>query len=228
MACLIWYSYSLYQKGRASVWRIRAEFGRGDSPKYIGVDGSLMSYPPDYDDKLTDDLHSELASLKEVSVEETSEMGRLVERLDGEFRKLFEDPPHRDRVMAFLKGITQAPALASAPSKGPVRDTLIEMASMSSRLDQTEEPSEGLATAESVGRRSHELVHTIESFLPALRPTEIITGLFHRVSAYLSRLIKNVVAKIREFAKRIDATSFSIGFTIPPPSFTVTINFGGS
>jgi hypothetical protein len=186
-----------------------------------------MSPSPGYDEKLTDDLHSELASLKDVSVEETSEMARLVERLDGEFRKLFEDSPHHDRVMGFLKGVTQAPALASAPSKGPVRDALLEMASMSSRLDQTQEPSEGLATAESVGRRSHELIHTIESFLPALRPTDVITGLFHRLSAFLSRMIQNVVAKIGEFAKLIDATSFSIGFTIPPPSFTVTINFGG-
>jgi hypothetical protein len=187
-----------------------------------------MVYPPDYDGQLTEDLRSELASLKEMSVEESSELSRLLVRLDGEFRKLFDDSPHYDRVMAFLKGIARAPAPANAPSKGPVRDTLLEMVSMSSRLDQTDEPSEGLATAEGVGRRTHELIHTMEGFLPALRPTEIISGFFHRVSAYLSRLIKNVVVKIREFAKRIDATSFSIGFTIPPPSFNVTINFGGS
>jgi hypothetical protein len=187
-----------------------------------------MTSAPEYDGKLTDDLRSELASLEQLSGEETSELNRLLERLDGEFRKLFEDSPHHDRVTAFLKGISRAPALASAPSKGPVRDTLYEIASMSSWLDGTQEPSEGLATAETVGRRSHELVHTIESFLPALRPGEVITDLFHRISAYLSRLIKNVVAKIRAFAALLDATSFSIGFTIPPPSFTVTINFGGS
>ena len=95
---------------------------------------------------------------------------------------------------------------------------------MSSRLDQTEEPSEGLAVVESVARRAHELLRMIDGLLPALRPAEILTGPFHRLSAYLGRPVKNVVARIREFAKRIDATSFSIVFTILPPSFPVTIN----
>jgi hypothetical protein len=187
-----------------------------------------MPAPPNYDDKLTEDLRSELDSLKDASEEETSQVAGLIDRLDGEFRQLFEDASHHDRVLAFLRGNSRAPAFASSPSKGPVRDTFLEMASLSSRLDQTAEPSEGLAAAESVGRRAHELIHTIESFLPALEPKDIITQLFHRLSTYLSRLIQNVVAKIREFAQRIDATSFSLGFTVPPPSFTVTLNFGGS
>ena len=200
---------------------------RADTPKYRVVDGSLMTFPSDYDEKLTADLRAELDRLDQASDQEVSELGRLVERLDGEFRRLFEDPSHHDRATGFLTRSSKSSAAAGSLPKGPVRETLDEVASMSSRLDQVAEPSEGLAAAESVGRRSHELLHTIESFLPALRPTDILSGLFHRVTAYLDRLLRNVVAKIGAFAKSIDATSFSLGFTIPPPSFTVTINFGG-
>jgi hypothetical protein len=179
-----------------------------------------------YDEKLTAALQSELDSRGGVSAQETTGLGRLVERLEGEFRRLFDDDEHRDRVVGYLRGVAKLPQLTATPSQGPVRETLVEMVSMSSRLDQTAEPSEGLATAETVGRRAHELLHTIESFLPALRPSELITDAFHRLSAYLSRLIKNVVVRVRQFAKSVDATSFSIGFSLPPPSFSVSLTFG--
>ena len=179
-----------------------------------------------YDRQLTDDLNTEITARGEPTEAETHELRQLADRLEGEFRQIFEDPSHQDRAVGFLRGIAHSSGAMPPASRGPLRDTLVEIASLSARLDQTAEPSEGLAAAERVGRRAHELAHTIESLIPALRPSDAITGFIHRLSAFLSRLLDNVVARIREFAKRIGATAFTIDVSFPPPSFTIGLTFG--
>ncbi len=185
-----------------------------------------MSDERPYDRQLTADLHAEITAWGEPSEAETQELRQLLGRLEGEFRSILEDSAHPDRIVGFLRGIPPGTGGLRAASKGPVRDTLVELVSLSSQLDQTVEPAEGFASAERVGHRAHELVHTIERLIPALRPSDGITGLIHDLSAFLARLIGNVVARIREFAKRIGATAFSIDFSFPPPSFSVGLIFG--
>gem|GEM_PF-2851299 len=190
-----------------------------------------MAADPEYDATLTARIRAELDEMGAPTAKEGSELERLIDRLDGEFRRLFADPSRQKRTAEFLR----APAGTSRPGAGlpgssadPVRRTLGEIATMSSRLDSTTDASEGFAVAESVARRAHELSHTIEGFFSALDPAEAITTGFRRLGTLLSQLIRNAIAKLRAFARLLGISSFSIAFATLPPEFTVTFTFGGS
>lgn len=178
-----------------------------------------------YDSGLTEEMGAELKRLGSPSTEEEAEVRELAARLEGEFPHLFDSADHRERTLGFLRGDPRATRTGS--SQGPVRDTLAEMVAMSGRLDGATDPSDGLSTGEAVGRRAHELAYAFERLRPAIDPGTLLADAFRRLGAWLNRLIRNVVVRIEAFAKLIGATSFTVGFSIPPPMLNVALTFGG-
>lgn len=188
-----------------------------------------MAAETEYDASLTDRLRAELDGMGDSSPEEDSRIGRLIGRLEGEFRTLISEPARRERTLDFLRGPGRpGPPPATVPSKaavGPLRRALNEMVTMSSRLDQATDPSEGFSLAESVAQQGHEMAYVVEGFLSALDPMDTTAGRFHRLVTFLSQLIRNAVAKMRAFAHLLHVTSFSVTFATTPPGIAVTFNF---
>jgi hypothetical protein len=190
-----------------------------------------MAAADTYDGSLTNRIKAELDQLGGASDQEQAQLRRLIGRLEGEFRHLIQDPPRRERTLAFLVGPgSKGPAGAepSGPSVGPLRGALNEIADLSARLDGTSDPSEGFAVAESVADRAHQIGHTVEGFRAALDPAEALTDGFHRLTAFLSQLIRNAVAKMQAFARLLHVSSFSVTFATMPPQVSVTFTFDTS
>jgi hypothetical protein len=184
---------------------------------------------PEYDAALSTRIRTELREMSGPSKESHSELTGLLARLEGEFRHLLAEPDRREKTLAFLRGAPggpPTPGATSPPVGDPVRRSLEEMATMSSRLDTTTDPSEGFSFAEGVARRAHELARALDGALSALNPSEAISSAFHRLGALLSRLIRNAVAKMREFARLLGVSSFSLAFASDPPCVTATFTFG--
>lgn len=188
-----------------------------------------MAMQPDYDGSLTSRIQAELDGMGESTLEERNWIGGLIGRLEGEFRALLAEPARRERTLAFLRGpVTEGPRSATAPSApaaGPLRASLKEIATLSTRLDQTTDPSEGFSVAESVAQRVHDLANVVEGFLPSLDPADAMAGGFERLVALMSQLIRNAVAKMRTFAHLLNVSSFSVTFYTTPPQVSVTFNF---
>ena len=188
-----------------------------------------MIAAPGYDASLSAQIRTELNALGEPTPESRSQLTGLIARLEGEFRHLLADPGGREKTIAFLRGspVGVSPLGAPPPPAGdPVRRSLQEMAAMSSRLDTTTDPSEGFSFAEGVARRAHEIARAVDGALSALDPKEAIGSAFHHLGALLSRLIRNAVAKMREFARLLGVSSFSLAFASDPPCVTATFTFG--
>lgn len=92
------------------------------------------------------------------------------------------------------------------------------MAELSSHLDGAADPSEGSATAEGLARRADEIGHAVEGFVAALNPPDALAAVFHRKAARVSRLIGNVVTKLKEFDRLLGTSSFRITFGTAPPN----------
>ncbi|MCI4347933.1 MAG: hypothetical protein L3J97_04865 [Thermoplasmata archaeon] len=188
-----------------------------------------MAMQSDYDDSLTSRIQSELDGMGESSLEERNWIGGLIDRLEGEFRTVISDPNRRERTLAFLRGPgTASPRTApsaSSPRVGPIRGSLKELVTLSTRLDQATDPSEGFSLAESVAQRVHDIAYIVEGFLPSLDPADAMVGGFQRLAALMSRLIRNAVAKMRTFAQLLHVSSFSVTFSTTPPQVSVTLNF---
>ena len=186
-----------------------------------------MISTPEYDPALSDRIRTELSALGGPSEERRSQLAGLVARLEGDFRHLVSAPGGREPTLAFLRGVPGGPPTVTSPPVGdPVRRSLEEMAAMSSRLDTTTDPSEGFSFAEGVARRAHEIARAVDGALSALDPKEAIGSAFHHLGALLSRLIRNAVAKMREFARLLGVSSFSLAFASDPPCVTATFTFG--
>jgi hypothetical protein len=189
-----------------------------------------MLSSPEYDASLSARIQAELSRVSGPSPESRSALAGLIARLEGEFRHLLSEPDRREKTLAFLRGTssgTPPPSGGSPPVGDPVRRSLEEMATMSSRLDTATDPSEGFSFAEGVARRAHEIARALDGALSALDPAEAISSAFHRLGALLSRLIRNAVAKMRDFAKLLGVSSFSLAFASDPPCVTATFTFGG-
>lgn len=187
-----------------------------------------MALAAEYDSSLTNRIRTELEQSGGPTGEERGEISRLVGRLEGEFRQLLADPDRRIRTLSFLGGPpTDVVTTMPQQSAGPFRAALREIADLSSRLDRSADPSEGFTLAESVADRAHQIGHTIEGFLTALDPADAITRGFHRLVVLVSQLIRNAVAKMREFAHLLHVSSFSVTFATTPPQVSVTFSFEG-
>jgi hypothetical protein len=188
-----------------------------------------MAAVQEYDSGLTSRIRAELERTGTPTDQERDQLRRLVERLEGEFHHLVTEPARRERTLAFLErpraGIGAARPTTSA---GPVGGTLREIADLSARLDASADPSEGFALAEGVADRAHQIGHTVEGFLSALDPADAITSRFHGLVALVSQLIRNAVAKMREFARLLHVSAFSVTFATTPPQVSVTFTFGTS
>jgi hypothetical protein len=185
----------------------------------------------EYDGALSAQIQSELTAWGGPTPERRSQLAALIAHLEGDLRHLISHAETREKTLDFLKGppgTPGGPAAGSVAGDDPVRRSLEEMASMSSRLDTTTEPSEGFSFAEGVARRAHEIARALDGALAALDPKEAISSAFHRLGALLSRLIQNAVAKMRAFAKLLGVSSFSVAFASDPPCVTATFTFGGS
>jgi hypothetical protein len=185
----------------------------------------------DYDGSLTTRIQGELDRWGRPDPDSQKQLARLIARLEGDFRAFLADPGRRERTLAFLKDSSSkrdppAPR-GTAPPTGPIPRVLAEAAALSARLDQPADPSEGFSLAESVAQRAHEIAHSVEGFLDALDPADGLSDGFRRLGTLLSQLIRNAVERMREFARVLGVSSFSVTFGTAPPQISVTFNFAG-
>jgi hypothetical protein len=188
-----------------------------------------MTPGEEYDRTLSDQIRQELGSLGPPSPDHRSQLAALIARLEHEFRSFLSDPARRSRTLDFLRGSAEGTPSGGGPDASvgePVRRSLEEMSSMSSRLDSVSDASQGFSFAEGVVRRAHEIARDLDGALAALDPKQEIAAEFHRLALLVSRLIRNAVAKLREFARLLGVSSFSLAFASDPPCVTVTFTFG--
>ena len=188
-----------------------------------------MAAPDTYDASLTVEIRRALEGLAEATDEERSRLAELIGRVEERIRSLRPAADRLERTLAFLRGPPFPGASNVGPSEprpDPVRRTLAEMAELSGRLDAGTEPTTGFFAAEGVARRAHELAHAVSGALEALDPTDLLADGFHRVMGFLSRLLRNAVARIRAFARALGIASFSVALSSLPPEVTVTFTFG--
>lgn len=202
-----------------------------DSAKYSAIPPVTMASDSEYDPTLTRRAQADLEAMGVPSAEERSELSTLFRRLEGDLQRRLSDDTWRERTLGYLGG----PQSGKADSRGegasegePIRRTLKEVVGMSARLDALSDPSEGLAAAQTAAERAHTLAHTVEGLLSALDPADAITSAFRRLIAYLGQLLRNALARIKEYAKRLGVSSFSVALSSAPPGITVTFTFGSS
>lgn len=189
-----------------------------------------MDPTPDYDPSLSDQIRTELSAASGGAGESRPGLGAVIGRLESDLGHPLSDSGRRERILAFLHGAPsdRPPPSGSPPAdRGPVTRALQEMSSMSLRLDSAPGGPDGFSVAVGVARRAHELAWLVDGAISALDPKDAIAAAFHRLAALLSRLIGNAVAKLREFAKRLGVSSFSLAFASDPPCVTATFTFGG-
>lgn len=101
-----------------------------------------------------------------------------------------------------------------------------EMIELSGQLDSATEPTRALAIGEHVARRAHEVAHTLEALLSAVDPGDPLSDPLHHLIAFASELLRNALARIREFAKTLGISSVSVTLATFPPEFEITFTFG--
>lgn len=187
-----------------------------------------MAAEPEYDLTLTVRLLDELAHLEPATGPAAEALRSAVDRIEGRLRT-FLAGHDLDRALALLR---PAPAAArdgtgEGPRPvGPLGAPLLDLLAMSRQLDQVDETTQGLAIGEHVARRAHETARALDGVLKALDPAEGIAKAFHRVLAYASELLRNALARIRQYARRLGVTSVSVTLASLPPEVSITFSFG--
>ena len=189
----------------------------------------IVTAEPDYDSTLSQRLEQELTNWKSSTDPALAALRSTLDRVEGRMRSLLSGHD-LDRALEFLRpptsdviGSTLAPNSLPDPAARSVR----EMLGMSQQLDAIDDPAQGLALGERIARRAHEVAQAMDQLLSALDPAEAISKAWHRVLAYASELVKNAVARIRQFALRIGVSSVAITLASLPPELSVTFTFGG-
>lgn len=189
-----------------------------------------MAEPPEYDATLTQRLREELDRLEASGASALGALTSAVDRIERRARSLLSGHD-LDRLLDFLH--PPLPETASPPpvpsgihAAHPMVRSLTEMLGLSRQLDGVDDPTRGLSVGEHVARRAHALARALDGALAALDPAEAAAKALHRLLSYASELVRNAVARIRQFALRLGVTSFSVTLASVPPELSVTFTFG--
>ena len=187
-----------------------------------------MAVEPEYDLTLTRRLEDELSHLEPATGPTAQALRTALDRIEARLGT-FLAGHDLDRALTLLR---PAPAEDSAGTgvaprpTGPLAAPLLELLAMSRQLDQVDATTQGLAIGEHVARRAYEAARALDGVLKALDPAEAIAPAFHRILAYASELIRNAIARIRQFARRLGVTSVSVTLASLPPEVSITFACG--
>lgn len=182
-----------------------------------------------YDSTLTGRIREGWADLDSSTEVHRESLRAALERVEQRLRSLLPGP-EVDRVLSLIRPRSQS-GEAPAPSPravGPMSRSASEMIELSAQLDAEQEPPRALAIGEHVARRAHEVAHTLETLLSTADPGEPLRDLIHRLLAFASELLRNALARIRQFASALGVSSVSVTLATIPPEFSITFTFGAS
>lgn len=189
-----------------------------------------MSAAEPYDPTLTDRLREGLATLANPPEPSRETMRAAFGRLEARVRSLLP-APEVERVLAVLHPTSSSEAPSPLPTTAvrtpePMSRSASEMMELSRQLDAVSEPTQALAIGERVARRAHEIARGVDGLLTAMAPGELLSDPLHRVLAFASELLRNALARIRQFAAALGVSSVSVTLATLPPEFEITFTFG--
>ncbi|MCI4346525.1 MAG: hypothetical protein L3K07_07235 [Thermoplasmata archaeon] len=182
-----------------------------------------------YDDTLTGRIRDGAAAMEATPESSRETMREALERVERRIQSLLPTL-EVDRVLSLLHPAA-SPGGSTADRVGPVRGTepmsrsASEMLTLSRQLDEVQDPTQALTIGEHVARRAHELARTLDRMLSVLDSGELLSQSLHALLAYASQLIRNAIARIRQFAAALGVTSVAITLSTLPPEFSITFTF---
>jgi hypothetical protein len=189
-----------------------------------------VSAAEQYDPTLTDRLREGLAALADPPESNRETTRAAFGRLEARIRSLLP-APEVDRVLALLHPASTSDATSPGPTTAvrtpePMSHSASEMLELSRQLDAVSEPTQALAIGERVARRAHEIARGLDSLLTATAPGDLLSEPLHRMLAFASELVRNALARIRQFAAALGVSSVAVTLATFPPEFEITFTFG--
>ncbi|MCI4362917.1 MAG: hypothetical protein L3K13_01235 [Thermoplasmata archaeon] len=182
-----------------------------------------------YDETLTGRIRDGVATIEATPEASRETMREALERVERRVRALLPSL-EVERVLSLLHpaappGEPRADRVTPSRGTDPFSRSASEMLVLSGQLDTVGDPAQALTIGEHVARRAHELGRTLDRMLSALDSGELLSKPLHQLLAYASELIRNAIARIRQFAAALGVTSVAITLASLPPEFSITFTF---